>query len=823
MMSINLDSGDESDFVNPPFQHAPQCELQEQSSQENGFAIEDFCADTLSRSFSELNINSPGVLGRSVKDDEFPFLIPPDSDTDTQSSDDDSSLYKSTSSNAFVYPESHEEVDDLNDVSSDNGLIDSWEMIDDEFDKDGAKITSNRSKNKSPSKNKGDDNDVKTKNSNNTALSKLCSNLKVPLMHVAVLVCGTRGDVQPFLIIAQKLKSHGHRVRFATHELFRSMVKDAGLEFYPLAGDPKKLSAHMVETGGRILPLSADEVKALPEKQQMLEDIMKSTLPACVDQIDSDSTADGRSSSPRPFKAQAIISNPVTYGHIHVAEYLDVPLHLMFPQPWCPTSKFPHPLSCIRDRRYYFSTASASSQPHSFSSQNSQSSSLTQEETDKTSVALSAASSAASSLANAIASAKAKIQGERGTGLDPNNDPNTGGGGSSLDSSAANQPPEFKPYELSKSIDLSQSTDLYYDAKVTNWLSYFMADQFVWLGLRSMVNSFRVTLHAKQREELTIQLIKLRQKASVDLYTNELVVVRQENEADDEHGIVLSKNQDCCVPTDFLRDWVNTSPMWNPPEEEKEASHLKQDQKDTTSPQPPIALNSQKDSTEQSGLMQEVDLWVGMDKIRAGEFGANILNDLRVPFAKMWSPSFVAAPEDYGSHVDVIGNVFPPLMQDSVEQQNDFEPPEGLLQWLAQDTENLPIFVGFGSMVIKDTGLLVEMIEEAALEARVRVILQSSWTSLKSSNTAALQSDEVRVFHIGSCPHEWLFPRVSGVLHHGGAGTVAAGLRAGKPTLVCPFFGDQFFWGMALERARVKHDHTHPHLFISFQDYKTHN
>ena len=102
------------------------------------------------------------------------------------------------------------------------------------------------------------------------------------------------------------------------------------MEFWPLAGDPHKLSAHMVETGGRLLPLSAEEVKAVPEKQQMLEDIMRSTMPACIGNDESVATAGAV-----PFRAQAIISNPVTYGHIHVAEYLDVPLHLMFPQVCC--------------------------------------------------------------------------------------------------------------------------------------------------------------------------------------------------------------------------------------------------------------------------------------------------------------------------------------------------------------------------------------------------------------------------------------------------------------------------------------------------------
>jgi hypothetical protein len=82
-------------------------------------------------------------------------------------------------------------------------------------------------------------------------------------------------------------------------------------------------------------------------------------------------------------------------------------------------------------------------------------------------------------------------------------------------------------------------------------------------------------------------------------------------------------------------------------------------------------------------------------------------------------------------------------------------------------------------------------------------------TSAKNPAAAAAvdaeeEEDESELlFNIGGCPHEWLFPYVCAVVHHGGAGTVAAGLRAGKPTIVCPFFGDQHFWGVALERAKV--------------------
>jgi sterol 3beta-glucosyltransferase len=56
---------------------------------------------------------------------------------------------------------------------------------------------------------------------------------------------------------------------------------------------------------------------------------------------------------------------------------------------------------------------------------------------------------------------------------------------------------------------------------------------------------------------------------------------------------------------------------------------------------------------------------------------------------------------------------------------------------------------------------------------------------------------------IESAPHRWLLPQVNAVVHHGGCGTTAAGLRAGKPSIICPFFGDQPFWGRQVERLRV--------------------
>jgi len=82
-----------------------------------------------------------------------------------------------------------------------------------------------------------------------------------------------------------------------------------------------------------------------------------------------------------------------------------------------------------------------------------------------------------------------------------------------------------------------------------------------------------------------------------------------------------------------------------------------------------------------------------------------------------------------------------------------------------------------------------ELILQALAEAKQRAVLLSGWSGLRTANLPDT------VFMLDSIPFSWLFPRVAAVIHHGGAGTTAAGLRAGVPSLVVPFFGDQFFWG----------------------------
>ncbi|KAL9998548.1 putative sterol 3-beta-glucosyltransferase [Helianthus debilis subsp. tardiflorus] len=162
----------------------------------------------------------------------------------------------------------------------------------------------------------------------------------IPPLQIVVLIVGTRGDVQPFVAIGKRLQEYGHRVRLATHSNFKEFVLTAGLEFYPLGGDPKVLAEYMVKNKG-FLPSGPSEI---PVQRSQIKDIINSLLPACKEP-DLDTGI--------PFRAQAIIANPPAYGHTHVAEALKVPIHIFFTMPWTPTSEFPHPLSRVKQPAGY--------------------------------------------------------------------------------------------------------------------------------------------------------------------------------------------------------------------------------------------------------------------------------------------------------------------------------------------------------------------------------------------------------------------------------------------------------------------------------------
>jgi UDP:flavonoid glycosyltransferase YjiC (YdhE family) len=117
-----------------------------------------------------------------------------------------------------------------------------------------------------------------------------------------------------------------------------------------------------------------------------------------------------------------------------------------------------------------------------------------------------------------------------------------------------------------------------------------------------------------------------------------------------------------------------------------------------------------------------------------------------------------------------------------LDERRGWEPPPVLADFL--DAGPRPVYVGFGSMRPKNPEATARTIRTALREAGVRGIIQAA-PEISTDDVLALQD----------LPHSWLFPRMAAVVHHGGAGTTAAGLRAGVPTVVCPFFGDQPYWG----------------------------
>jgi len=168
---------------------------------------------------------------------------------------------------------------------------------------------------------------------------------RVPPLSIVIMVIGSRGDIQPFIPIGRRLAER-HRVRIATHREFRPMVERAGLEFYPLGGDPHEMMEYIVKTRGSIVPTRLGQLwEDVPKKRAMIAEILASTWRACTE-------PDPEGPEAQPFRADLIVANPPSYGHIHCAEALHIPLHMIFTMPWTATTAFPHPFARIDPGTY---------------------------------------------------------------------------------------------------------------------------------------------------------------------------------------------------------------------------------------------------------------------------------------------------------------------------------------------------------------------------------------------------------------------------------------------------------------------------------------
>lgn len=157
------------------------------------------------------------------------------------------------------------------------------------------------------------------------------------------------------------------------------------------------------------------------------------------------------------------------------------------------------------------------------------------------------------------------------------------------------------------------------------------------------------------------------------------------------------------------------------------------------------------------------------------------IGDWTVPVLYACSGHMVPRPPEWPDNLHITGFFIPP--------EAKAEPVNPALQAFL-DAGETPVYIGFGSMKSGDMALLRGMLAQALAETRLRAVIAPGWSDLPAEGWGpgvyALE---------GYVPHAWLLPRVRAIVHHGGAGTTAAGLRAGLPTLIVPFGGDQFYWG----------------------------
>ena len=152
-------------------------------------------------------------------------------------------------------------------------------------------------------------------------------------------------------------------------------------------------------------------------------------------------------------------------------------------------------------------------------------------------------------------------------------------------------------------------------------------------------------------------------------------------------------------------------------------------------------------------------------------------SDHRTPILYAFSPHVLSPPADWGDDVHVTGYWF--------TDDPDWRPPEKLLRFL--DSGSPPIAIAFGSTSTSNPERLAAILREALALSGQRAVIVGADNHLSDFPST--------VFQLDAAPYSWLFARVSAIVHHGGAGTTGAGLKASVPNVVIPFTSDQPFWG----------------------------
>ena len=160
----------------------------------------------------------------------------------------------------------------------------------------------------------------------------------------------------------------------------------------------------------------------------------------------------------------------------------------------------------------------------------------------------------------------------------------------------------------------------------------------------------------------------------------------------------------------------------------------------------------------------------------------------KIPHLNAYSRFVVPKPKDWPEWMHVTGYWF-------LDKPKDWQPTKDLVDFIENGSP--PISIGFGSMTDKNNEKLATILVEALKKTRQRGILLSGWGGLGHKNLPKT------ILRMDAAPHDWLFPQMKAMIHHGGAGTTGSALRSGIPSIAIPFFGDQFFWGKQIQKIGV--------------------
>lgn len=216
-------------------------------------------------------------------------------------------------------------------------------------------------------------------------------------------------------------------------------------------------------------------------------------------------------------------------------------------------------------------------------------------------------------------------------------------------------------------------------------------------------------------------------------------------------------------------------------------------------------------------VMYDRLVWFGISKyvnkwrkhMGLPETDLDTLHQEDVPFLYCVSPTVLVPPLDQPDWVHTCG--YWELRPNEDKKESGDPKVEAFIKKAREDKVPLA-YIGFGSIIVSDPQAMTQTIIDAIDQSGVRCVVARGWSSRstkkkdhddQSDSTEKKPLNNENICDVESVDHQWLFPQMDACVHHGGSGTTGASLRAGKPTIIKPFFGDQFFYGRRVEDLGV--------------------